>query len=91
MYPNRITICRDEHDTIEEFKQSMLDIVHGLIDNGYTLNMFYDDKGVGVVCIDFDYKNEVLASVYPYWLALDEADLIDETRREQRMNGNYNE
>ena len=82
MYPNRITVCRDEHDTIEEFKQSMLDIVYGLINNGYTLNMFYDDKGVGVVCIDFDYKNEELAGKYLYWLNLDEASLIDDMRND---------
>ena len=82
MAPNRITICRDEHDTIEEFKQSMLDIVYGLIDNGYTLNMFYDDKGVGVVCIDFDYKDEELADKYLYWLNLDEATLIDDMRND---------
>ena len=81
MYPNRITVCRDEHETMAEFKQSILDIAYSLIDNGYTLNMFYDCKGVGVVCIDFDYKDERLAEKYLYWLNLEEADMIDSERR----------
>ena len=91
MKPNRIVICRDEYETEPAFKKAIGDAVNILLDANYAINTFYDDKGFGIVCIDFDHKDENLASLYPYWLTLDEADLIDETRREQRINGNYNE
>lgn len=91
MKPNRIVICRDEYETEPAFRKAIGDAVNILLDANYAINTFYDDKGLGIVCIDFDHKDETLASLYPYWLTLDEADLIDETRREQRMNGNYNE
>lgn len=91
MTPNRITICRDEFDTIESFKKSIGDAVNILLENNYTMNIFYDDKGLGIVCIDFDHKDEQIASVYPYWLDLEEADYIDTTRHEKRLKEYINE
>lgn len=84
MAPYRITICRDEHDSIEAFRKSLIDAIYVLIDNGYAANIYYDDKGVGVVCIDYDYKDVELASLYPYWLSVEEADMVDDMRCERR-------
>lgn len=85
MQPNRITICRYEFDNEAAFRKSIGDAVNLLLDNDYTINAYYDDKGLGVVCIDFDHKDEELASLYPYWLDLDEADAVDAMRIDKRM------
>lgn len=91
MQPNRIVICRDEYETEPAFKKAIGDAVNILLDANYTINTFYDDKGFGIVCVDFDHKDENLASLYPYWLTLNEADVIDAMRIDKRMADMCNE
>lgn len=81
MAPNQMTICRDDFKDEAAFRKAIGDAVNVLLENNYNINIYYDDIGVGVVCIGFDYKEEILAGRYLYWLDLDEAELIDEERR----------
>lgn len=81
MAPNQMTICRDCFKDEAAFRKAIGDAVNVLLENNYNVNIYYDDMGVGVVCIGFDYKEEILAEKYLCWLDLEEAELIDTERR----------
>lgn len=85
MKPNQMTICRDDFETLAAFKQSVSDAVNVLLENNYNINIKYDDIGIGIVVIYFDYADEMLAERYLYWLDMEEADTIDDMRQEQRV------
>ena len=44
-----------------------------LLEAEYIMTVRYDEKGLGVVCVDFDYADRSYGYPYPYWL--DEKDL----------------
>ena len=44
-----------------------------LLEAEYIMTVRYDEKGLGIVCIDFDYADRSYGGPYPYWI--DEQDL----------------
>lgn len=81
---NTITICKDQYKTQEDFENAIKKAVMVLLDNDYIMTVRYDEPGLGILCIDFDYADEQLGGPYPYWLspeqwesvALDDADNV---------------
>lgn len=70
---NRITLCKDNYSTVQEWKDAIAATVMLLLEAEYIMTVRYDEKGLGIVCIDFDYADRSYGCPYPYWL--DEKDL----------------
>lgn len=64
---NRLTICRDNYKSEEEFRNAISTAVNLLIDAEYVLVIQYDEKGLGIVTIDYSYADRSLGAPYPLW------------------------
>ena len=70
---NRIILCKNNYSTVQEWKDAIAATVMLLLEAEYIMTVRYDEKGLGIVCIDFDYADRSYGDPYPYWL--DEHDL----------------
>lgn len=82
---NRITICRDNHESQEEFENAIRDAIMLLMNEGYVMVVRYDEPDLGIVCIDFDYDDIELSGHHPCWITPDEWEVVD---AERVLNGN---
>ena len=73
---NEITILRDEYSSQEEFENAIKKAVMVLLDNNYIMTVRYDDKGLGIVVIEYNHSDRALGSEYPYWLSVEEFESI---------------
>lgn len=73
---NSIVICKDKFDSKEEFENAIRDAIMVLLDNEYIMTVRYDEKGLGIVSIDFNYDKEEFGDAYPYWLMPEEWESI---------------
>ena len=65
---NSLVICIDKYDSKEEFENAIKDAIMMLLNNDYVMTVRYDEKGLGIVAIEFDYDNQNIGDAYPYWL-----------------------
>ena len=74
---NSITICKEDYDSTEEFKNTIRDTVMLLLDANYETTVRYDEKGLGIVVIEFDHdRNLVYGNSLPYWLSPKEVESV---------------
>lgn len=73
---NQIVICKDEYNSKEEFENAIKDAVMVLLNNNYIMTINYDNKGFGIVVIEYDDANETFGGYYPYWLLPEECESI---------------
>ena len=66
-FVNRLTICRNNYKSEEEFRNAINTSVNLLIDAEYVLVIQYDEKGLGIVTIDYSYADRSLGAPYPIW------------------------
>ena len=66
-FVNRLTICRNNYKSEEEFRNAISASVNLLIDAEYVLVIQYDEKGLGIVTIDYSYADRSLGARYPIW------------------------
>ena len=66
---NTITICKDTYETQEDFDNAIKKAVMVLLDNNYIMTVRYDEPGLGIVCIDYNYADQSYGDHYPYWLS----------------------
>lgn len=69
---NSIVICRNKYDSQEEFENAIKDAVMVLLDNDYIMTVRYDEKGLGIVAIEYNYGDQTFGDAYPYWLTPEE-------------------
>jgi hypothetical protein len=69
---NQIVICRDNYNSANEFKTAIADATMLLLNNDYIMTIRYDEKGLGIVVIEFDYNDMSFGGLYPYWMTQDE-------------------
>lgn len=74
---NNITICNDQYETQEDFENAIKRAVMVLLENRYIMTVRYDESGLGIVCIDFDYEDQNLGTPYPYWLTYEQWERIE--------------
>ena len=79
---NQIVICRDEYKSKEEFENAIKDAVMVLLNNNYIMTVRYDEKGFGIVAIDFNYADQSYGDVYPYWLTIEQAESVEYAKEE---------
>ena len=73
---NRIVIEKENYETYEEFEDAIKAAVMVLLNANYIMTVKYDDKGLGIVCIDYEHDNPEYGSPLPYWLSPEEADSV---------------
>ena len=73
---NSITICRDKYNSQEEFENAIKNAVLVLLNNDYIMTVRYDEKGLGIVAIDYNYEDESFGDAYPYWLMPEEYESV---------------
>lgn len=78
---NTIVVCKNKYNTQEEFENAIKRAILVLLENDYIMTVRYDEKGLGIVCIDYDYADQSLGDTYPYWLSPEDA-LMMEYREE---------
>ena len=74
---NEIVICRDEYKSKEEFENAIRDAVMVLLNNNYIMTVRYDEKGFGIVAIEFNSDKQEYGGVYPYWLSPEEFESVN--------------
>ena len=74
---NEIVICKDTYRSEEEFKNAIKDAVMVLLNNNYIMTVRYDEPGIGIVCISYDNADQSYGGSYPYWLTVQQAEIIE--------------
>lgn len=74
-----IVLSADNYDTREELWKALSDTVRILLDNGYAMTIRYDEPGLGIISINYNYADEEYGCPYPYWLTPEEADRLYQT------------
>lgn len=69
---NSVVICRDKYSSQEEFENAIRDAVMLLLNAEYIMTIRYDEKGLGIVVIDYNYSDQSFGDAYPYWLMPEE-------------------
>ena len=69
---NQLVICRDKYNSQEEFENAIRDAVMLLLNAEYIMTVRYDEKGLGIVVIDYNYGEQEFGDAYPYWLMPEE-------------------
>ena len=74
---NRITICKDNYSSTEEFKNTIRDVIMLLLDANYETTVRYDEKGLGIVVVEFDHDRSLAYdNPLPHWLSLEEFESV---------------
>ena len=73
---NQLVVCRDEYKSQAEFENAVKDAIMVLLNNAYIMTVRYDDKGLGIVAIEYNHDNLEYGCHYPYWLSPDEWDSV---------------
>ena len=64
---NRITLCKDNYSTVQEWKDAITATVMLLLEAEYIMTVRYDEKGLGIVTIDYSFADRSLGAPYPLW------------------------
>ena len=73
---NELIICRDNYNSKEEFENAIKDAVMLLLNAEYVMKVRYDEKGLGIVVIEYNSGNQEYGYAYPYWLMPEEYERI---------------
>lgn len=66
---NEIVICRDEYETVAAWEDAIKKAIMVLLDNNYIMTVRYDEKGLGIVAIEYNNDDVSMGYHYPYWLS----------------------
>ena len=73
---NELVLCRYEYDSQEEFEDEIKKAVMLLLNAGQIMTIRYDEKGLGIVVIEYKYDDQSYGDYYPYWLLPDEIESV---------------
>lgn len=73
---NRLTICKDNFCSTEEFEECIKDTILVLLKNRYIAVIDYEEPGLGIVSIDYSYSDRSYGDTYPYFLTPEEVDRL---------------
>lgn len=81
---NELVLCRYEYDSQEEFEDEIKKAVMLLLNANQIMTIRYDEKGLGIVVIEYKYDDQSYGDYYPYWLLPEEIESVvfDEDRGE---------
>lgn len=73
---NSLVLCRDEYKNQEEFENEIKKAVMLLLDAGYIMTVRYDEKGMGIIAIEYNYADQEFGCPYPHWLTPEEEESV---------------
>lgn len=73
---NSITICRDNFKTVTEWEDAIRRMVICLLENRQIMTVRYDEPGLGIVVIEFNYDCRGYGDRYPRWLLPEEEETV---------------
>ena len=73
---NELVLCRYEYDSQEEFESEVKKAVMLLLNANQIMTIRYDEKGLGIVVIEYKYDDQSYGDYYPYWLLPDEIESV---------------
>lgn len=73
---NSIVICKDRYNSHRDFKDAILRAVEVLLENDYIMTIRWDEKGLGILSIEYNYDDQFMGSDYPYWLSPTEIESV---------------
>lgn len=73
---NSLVICKDEYRNKEEFENAIRDAIMVLLNNNYIMIVKYDEKGLGIVSIEYNYAEEEFGDRQPRWLLPEEEETV---------------
>lgn len=73
---NELVLCRYEYDSQEEFEDEIKKAVMLLLNAGQIMTIRYDEKGLGIVVIEYKYDDQSYGDYYPYWLSPEEIESV---------------
>lgn len=73
---NEIIICKNEYKSKEDFENAIKDAIMVLLNNNYIMTIRYDEKGLGIVAIEYNSDDQLFGNAYPYWLLPEEYESI---------------
>ena len=71
---NELVICKDDYNSQEDFENGIKKAIMVLLNNGYIMTVDYEEKGLGIVIIRYNYADQSFGDIYPYWLSAEEAE-----------------
>ena len=79
---NELVLCRENYESQEEFENEIKKAVMLLLNANQIMAIRYDEKGLGIVAIEYKYADQSYGDYYPYWLLPDEIEsvIFDEER-----------
>lgn len=73
---NELVVVREEYKTQEDFENAVKDAIMVLLNNDYIMTVKYDDKGLGIVVIEYNPIQQEWGDYYPYWLLPEEEETV---------------
>lgn len=83
---NRITFCKDNYQSEQEWKDAIAAAVMLLLEAEYIMTVKYDEKGLGIVCIDFESDKLEWGGPFPYWLEPEDFEKLEYLKNEETIN-----
>lgn len=74
---NTITFCKSNYNDEIDWEMAIESTVTMLLKAGYIMTVRNEDKGLGIVSIDFETDKREYGGVYPYWLEPEEFESVD--------------
>lgn len=79
---NELVICKDNFKSEEEFHKGISDALAVLLQNNYISTIRWDEKGLGILVIEYAHDNQSYGGPYPYWLMPEQVDKLFATMEE---------
>ena len=80
---NSLVLCRDYYNSDDEFKDALIDAVMLLLNAEYIVVVNYEEKGFGIIRIDYESSDKSLGGKYPFWLSPDEEEFLYDNYEEE--------
>lgn len=84
---NHIAICKEDYSSQEDFENAIKKAVMVLLENNYIMTVRWDEKGFGILVIEFEHDDQSLGAPYPYWLTPDEWESVAYNEEGDEDNG----
>lgn len=73
---NSIVFCKDKYETETDWELAIGNAVMILLNADYIMTVRYDEKGLGIVVIEFEHDERSYGGAYPYWLEPEEIEQV---------------
>lgn len=73
---NSLVLCRDHYNSDEEFKKAIGTAIYLLAESEYIATVKYDDSGLKILSINYNYADQSYGCKYPYWLTPEESESV---------------